>query len=91
MNTLLQKSILNFLQATADDAMGMEPGDRHMANEAKKYIEHLEAMLKESNDVLRSAAEIAQRNGKKTNWDGFRIKLAKVLLAQAKELNGDKP
>jgi hypothetical protein len=40
-----QTAIKNWLQATADDAMGMEPGDRAMANEALKKIEQLEADL----------------------------------------------
>jgi len=42
-----QTSIKNWLQATADDAMGMEPGDRAMANEALKRIEQLEGVVED--------------------------------------------
>jgi len=35
----------NWLKATADDAMGMEPGDRHMANEARKLLEAKDAEI----------------------------------------------
>ena len=48
--------------------------------------ERLRAELKDANSALRSAAEVAQRDGKDTNWDAFRSRLAKVLLAQAKAL-----
>jgi len=59
-----QTSIKNWLQATADDAMGMEPGDRAMANEALKRIERLEADIKELEEQLDS---LADSHGEKTD------------------------
>ena len=46
MTDLQHTAIKNWLQATADDAMGMEPGDRAIAHAAKYRIEELEAALK---------------------------------------------
>ena len=45
MSDLQHTAIKNWLQATADDAMGMEPGDRAMAHAAKYRIEELERQL----------------------------------------------
>lgn len=39
-------------------------------------------MLRAANDVLRSASEIAKRNGEKTNWESFRAALDSVLKEQ---------
>lgn len=45
-------------------------------------MSELERMLNESNSLLRSAYQIALRNGEKTNWDAFRGQLKKALDAQ---------
>jgi len=68
--------------------------ERPLAKDAE--IARLDVMIKDANDVLRSAAEIAQRNGDVTDWDAFRSRLAGVLLTQHKYLYpeaaaGDKP
>ena len=39
MNDVEVTAILNYLQATADDAMGMEPGDRAMCQAAHNLIQ----------------------------------------------------
>lgn len=44
-------------------------------------------LLKEANELLRSAHAIAARNGEKTNWEGFKASLEKVLITQSKVLN----
>lgn len=44
------------------------------------------SMLKEANDLLRSAAAIAERDGEKTNWTAFRNKVKAGLKKQHKVL-----
>jgi len=71
MNDLIQRTaIKNWLQATADDGMGMEPGDRAMANEALKEIEQLEAKVGKTNhyiiDNARQAEKIEQLEAENT-------------------------
>ena len=67
MSDVLQTAILNWLRATADDAMGMEPGDRHMANETYKEIERLQAKIDTDHvqhmlNIKRKDAEIERLN-----------------------------
>jgi hypothetical protein len=39
--------------------------------------------MEEQNELLRSAYQIAQREGKNTNWEAFSNNLEKELLKQA--------
>lgn len=66
-------------------------GDHECVSNLQDSVEALTAegselkkLLKEANSALRSAAEIAQRDGKDTNWDAFRSRIAAVLLPQHK-------
>lgn len=43
----------------------------------------------ESNELLRSAFQIAQRQGKDTNWEAFENNLKKELLKQAGFINNN--
>ena len=45
----------------------------------------MDERLKQSNSLLRSAHEIANRKGKHTNWSTFKKSLKKELLLQADE------
>lgn len=46
-------AILNYLKVTADDAMGLEPGDRHMTQMVHDYIKHQAARIEKLEaDVL---------------------------------------
>lgn len=45
--------------------------------------------LKKANDLLRSASEIAKRNGDSVDWDSFRIKLKNILDDQHKILHSE--
>jgi len=44
--------------------------------------DEIEKMLIESNDALRSAMQIAMRDGAKTNWSAWRQTLADLLQRQ---------
>ena len=57
MSDLMTTAICNWLQATADDAMGMEPGDRHMANEAKKLLEAKDKEIERLTALLNDMTE----------------------------------
>ena len=58
-----------------------------MSNEE---IEELKARLKESNRLLRSAYQIAVRNGEQTSWQPFRDEVNSELLRQFALDNRDK-
>jgi hypothetical protein len=48
------------------------------------WIERIDEEIRQSNEILRSAYAIAMRNGKDTDWDGFRKKLDIRLDVQHK-------
>ena len=52
-----------------------------------KHIEILELLLVESNEVLRSASQVADRYGRETNWQTLQTKLSEVLGKQHKLTN----
>lgn len=54
--------------------------------EMERDYEALMAMLKEANDLLRSAHAIAEREGRETGWPTFRKRVSKVLKKQHKVL-----
>ena len=60
MSDIMATAVINWLQATADDAMGMEPGDRHMANEARKEIERLRHRIAKLEKVLEEVRQAAE-------------------------------
>lgn len=61
-------------------------GIKHQATIERLTAENRAAkeLLRAANCALRSAAEVALRDGKDTNWDAFRSRLATVLLEIAK-------
>ena len=61
VSDLMTTAIGNWLKATADDAMGMEPGDRHMANEARKLLEAKDAEIERLTDLRKEDREDMQR------------------------------
>ena len=94
MSDLQHTAIKNWLQATADDAMGMEPGDRAMAHAAKYRIEELEAgfaWLKEFVDAqaedagLWAEAEYASEAYIQLGLRGCHAAIEKALAALEKE------
>ena len=52
--------------------------------------EMMEAEIKESNGLLRSAFMIAKRDGKETNWEAWRKQLEIALTRQHKMMYGEK-
>ena len=44
-------------------------------------------MIERSNDMLRSAYQIAEREGVSTNWKAFKARLMEVLVEQSLYLN----
>ena len=50
-------------------------------------MENIVQELRDANELLRSAYEIASRDGVNTNWDGFKKQLEKILIRQAELLN----
>lgn len=52
--------------------------------------EMMEAEIKASNDLLRSAFMIAKRDGKETNWEAWRKQLEIALTRQHKMMYGEK-
>jgi hypothetical protein len=52
MTDLMNTAIINYLQASADDAMGMDAGDRHMCNEAKNLINDQAATITRLTEAL---------------------------------------
>ena len=52
--------------------------------------EMMEAEIKESNDLLRSAFMIAKRDGKETNWEAWRKQLNNALERQHAMMYGEK-
>ena len=43
-------------------------------------------LLREANELLRSAKQIANRRGEKTNWDSFNMQVKKALKEQHEKL-----
>jgi hypothetical protein len=54
--------------------------------EGLEEIDRLMEMLKEANEILRSAHSIASRDGNATNWGAFLKRVCAVLEAQHKVL-----
>ncbi len=52
-----------------------------MYQETEEKVD-LMAMLKDSNEVLRSAFSIASRRGEETNWEAFTKRVEKILDKQ---------
>ena len=61
-----------------------ERGDRleAMIDRMSETIVELRAEVTESNGLLRSANSIAERDGRETNWEAFRMQLSKALVRE---------
>lgn len=59
--------------------------DEHDADKAR--IADLQQALVNHNDVLRSAYQIAAREGESTNWEGFTKRAGSVLAFHLEEVN----
>jgi hypothetical protein len=64
----LQKRVQELEAVNEDQALTISQNDYAYAVDK----EMMEAEIKESNDLLRSAFMIAKRDGKETNWEAFR-------------------
>jgi len=74
----LQKRIAELESVNEDQALTISQNDyAYTINE-----EMMEAEIKASNDLLRSAWMIAKRDGKDTNWEAFREQLNSALERQ---------
>lgn len=63
-----------------------------MESDSGQFVRHEDYdrifnMLREANDQLRSAYQIASRSGEKTNWDSFKKTTEEILKRQHKEIN----
>ena len=75
--------ILDDLALEADMAENLgEPGDGAMFLRAIAEIRKLRESLKDANDLCRSAAQIAEREGAETNWETFKSRLTESLKRQ---------
>ena len=52
-------------------------------------VRELEEEVKESNGLLRSAYQIAKRDGKDTNWEAFRNQVYIALVRQHEQMYGE--
>lgn len=65
-----------------------DPLALHSTHDLAKVSERAMASLREANDLLRSAYQIAARNGANTNWTAFSNRLEGVLVMESELLNG---
>ena len=80
----LQKRVQELEAVNEDQALTLTQND--YAYTVDK--EMMEAEIKESNDLLRSAFMIAKRDGKETNWEAWRKQLEIALTRQHKMMYG---
>ena len=76
----LQTRIAELESVNEDQALTISQNDYAYAVDK----EMMEAEIKESNDLLRSAFMIAKRDGKETNWEAFRNQVSIALERQHK-------
>lgn len=60
----------------------------HSTHDLAQVSRRVMALLRVANDLLRSAYQIAQRNGAETNWGAFTRCLESALVAESELLNG---
>jgi len=80
----LQKRIAELEAVNEDQALIISQNDYAYTIDR----EMMEAEIKESNDLLRSAFMIAKRDGKETNWEAWHNKLSVALARQHKMIYG---
>jgi len=76
----LQKRVQELEAVNEDQALTISQNDYAYTIDR----EMMEAEIKESNDLLRSAFMIAKRDGKETNWEAFRNQVSIALERQHK-------
>jgi len=74
----LQKRVAELEAVNEDQALTISQNDYAYAIDK----EMMEAEIKESNDLLRSAFMIAKRDGKDTNWEAWHNQLSVALARQ---------
>ena len=74
----LQKRIAELEAVNEDQALTISQNDYAYAVDK----EMMEAEIKASNDLLRSAWMIAKRDGKETNWEAWHYQLSTALARQ---------
>ena len=72
-------------QKMTEEESGM--AERAIRRALVKDITRWERLLREANEVCRSAYEIVSRRGAETNWDGFERVLCAALRNQKAALN----
>ena len=82
----LQTRIAELESVNEDQALTISQNDYAYAVDK----EMMEAEIKESNGLLRSAFMIAKRDGKETNWEAFRNQVSIALERQHKMMYGEK-
>ena len=80
----LQTRIAELESVNEDQALTISQNDYAYAVDK----EMMEAEIKESNDLLRSAFMIAKRDGKETNWEAWHNQLSVALARQHKMMYG---
>ena len=80
----LQKRVQELEAVNEDQALTISQNDYAYTIDR----EMMEAEIKESNDLLRSAFMIAKRDGKETNWEAWRKQLEIALTRQHKMMYG---
>lgn len=80
----LQKRVEELEAVNEDQALTISQNDYAYAVDK----EMMEAEIKESNGLLRSAFMIAKRDGKETNWEAWRKQLEIALTRQHKMMYG---
>jgi len=76
--------IIDELKETADlmEDNGLSPEDTAIYLRAISEIRKLEEALKDANEMCRSMASIAMREGSATNWEAFSSRLKESLDRQ---------
>lgn len=59
----------------------------HSTHDLAKVSERIMSALRNANDLLRSAYQVAQRDGAVTNWAAFAKRLEDELVSESKLLN----
>ena len=61
---------------------------KKLAAKVAKYLP-ADELLREGNELLRSASEIAKRDGGATNWKAYRKRLGPALKRQREYMNNE--
>lgn len=81
--------IIEDLHLEADMAENLgSPGDGAMFLRAIAEIRKLRESLHDANEMCRSTAQIAKRNGEETDWANFKARLDESLARQHAVMHG---